>query len=68
MNEACVRKQTDALFKEVVLRCPFVKKSYSICKCLYMIFITVSEIFPDSISFAVEKCTGIKISSVSEKK
>ena len=34
---------------------------------MYMLFITVSEIFPDSISFAVEKCTGIKISSVSEK-
>ena len=30
-----------------------------------MLFITVSEIFPDSISLAVEK--GIKISSVSEK-
>ena len=31
-----------------------------------MLFITVSEIFPDSLSFAVEKCKGIKISSVSE--
>ena len=33
-----------------------------------MLFILVSEIFPNYISLAVNKCKGIKISSVSEKK
>ena len=82
MNEAYVRKENldSSLFldfinwrnKSFVLkvapRCPLAKNSYSICKCMCMLFILVSEIFPNYISLAVNKCKRIKISSVSEKK
>ena len=34
---------------------------------MYMLFILVSEIFPNNISLDIDKCKGKKISSVSEK-